>query len=255
MRVLIIEDEAPAGRRLKKLLTEVRPEIEFLDLLDSVESSVNWLLKHPAPDLIFMDIQLADGLSFEIFNKVDVHSPVIFTTAFDEYSLRAFKVNSIDYLLKPISMDELRLSIEKYERLVGSQKAESNKTQIDELLKSLNIKKETYKNRFLVKVGDKYYSIPTEQIAYFYTEDKAIFLLTNDKLRYPLDNSLDELEKTLNPDIFFRLNRQYIARLESIGRLHSFFNGKLKVFLKPEAEHEVIVSRDKAGILKEWLDR
>jgi two-component system LytT family response regulator len=255
IKVLIIEDEAPAARRLQKMLEATEKDIEVIAHLDSVESSVKWLDAHDnEADLIFMDIQLSDGISFEIFNKTTVSAPVIFTTAYDEYSLKAFKVNSIDYLLKPITPDDLSQALDKYEKLTKGGLRHEPIDKIDALLRSLNLKN-AYKSRFLVKIGDKYYSIPTENIAYFYTEEKAVYLYTYDKIRYPLDQSLDEIEKSLDPGQFFRLNRQFIAHVSAVYKLHAYFNGKLKVNLKPEADHEIIVSRDKASILKEWLDR
>ena len=254
MNVLIIEDEAPAARRLQKMLVELEPGIQVLGLPDSVESAVNWLKGNNVPELIFMDIQLSDGLSFEIFDHVDITSPVIFTTAYDEYALKAFKVNSIDYLLKPISTDELRQSLAKYHKL-NNEKSDNTGEKIENLLNTLKLRKDNYKSRFLVKIGDKYFSISSSQAAYFYTEDKAVYLMTHDKARYPVDHSLDDLEKMLDPSCFFRINRQYIVHVDAVNRLHSYFNGKMKVFLKPEAPEEVIVSRDKASLLKDWLDR
>jgi DNA-binding LytR/AlgR family response regulator len=254
-KVLIIEDEAPAARRLRKMLEDTGRDLEIIAQLDSVEAAVKWFDNQEGqPDLIFMDIQLSDGISFEIFNKTTVTAPVIFTTAYDEYSLKAFKVNSIDYLLKPISPEDLNSALDKFEKLSQNATPAAADTRIDALLRTLNTKN-PYKSRFLVKVGDKFYSVPIENIAYFYTEEKAVYLYTFEKIRYPLDQSLDEIEKSLDPEQFFRLNRQFIAQVNAIFKLHSYFNGKLKVNLKPEPDHEIIVSRDKASLLKDWLDR
>jgi two-component system LytT family response regulator len=259
IKVLIIEDEAPAARRLKKLLEEINQDIVVLDEKDSVEGAVEWIQNNPAPDLFLMDVQLSDGISFDIFNKVEVPAPVIFTTAYDEYALKAFKVNSVDYLLKPVNSEELEAAINKF--ITASSQGDINSplaqaAQIEQVLETMNIKPKAFKSRFLIKIGDKYISVPTEQIAYFYTEDKGVYLVTKDeKHRYPVDHSLDEIDKLLDPDIFFRLNRQYIACIDNIVKFHTYFNGKLKVFLDPEPGHEVVVSREKASIFKSWLDR
>ncbi|RYD82404.1 MAG: response regulator transcription factor [Sphingobacteriales bacterium] len=261
MKVLVIEDEDAATRLMFKILERARPGIEVIAQIDSVEDAVEWLGNHTAPDLIFMDIQLGDGLSFEIFEKVDISCPVVFTTAYDEYTLRAFKVNSIDYLLKPLQLEDLELALKKYDKLRSGNNTEEalhpvSQAQIESILNLLNPAKATqYKSRFLIKVGDKFFSVTKDQIAYFYTEDKSVFIQTHDKQRYPIDNSLDDLDKILDPEIFFRINRQYIVHVDAVSKLHNYFNGKMKVFLKPEAQEEVIVSRDKASALKLWLDR
>ena len=254
MKVLIIEDEAPSARRLRKLIEEYDQEIEVLDVTDSIESSVNWLTTHEAPEIIFSDIQLADGLSFEIFNRIKINTPVIFTTAFDEYSIRAFKVNSIDYLLKPIEKEDLFNSLEKYKTLkkqLGS--TASSAPDITSLLEQL-LPVSNYKNRFLVKLGEKLLSLTTDQIAYFHSEEKLTLLVTKENRKYPIDYSLDDLEKILQPNSFFRINRQFIANIEAINSTHSYFNGKLKLFLTPDSGKETIVSRDKASEFKDWLD-
>lgn len=252
MNVLIIEDEQPAARRLQKLLEEVDASIIVLDIIDSIEASVKWLNNHHFPELIFMDIQLADGLSFEIFKQVKVTTPVIFTTAFDEYSLRAFKVNSIDYLLKPMDKDQLENSLKKYKDL----KSQFSKFEfpIESLFQSLKYSKE-FKSRFLVKLGERLISISTEKIAYFLSEEKLTFLITNENKKYPIDYSLDELEPLIDPKQFFRLNRQLLAQISSIQSIHNYFNGKLKLFLAPDLNKEVVVSREKATLFKQWLEK
>lgn len=261
MKVLVIEDEDAATRLMFKILEKARPGIEVVAHIDTVEDAIQWLSENPAPDLAFMDIQLGDGLSFEIFEEVEVKCPVIFTTAYDEYTLRAFKVNSIDYLLKPLQLEDLEAALKKYDKLradAGKDEQVQNisHTQIESILKALNPNKVNhYKSRFLIKVGDKFFSITTDQIAYFYTEDKGVFMQTHDKHHYALDNSLDELEKVLDPELFFRINRQYIVHVNAVNRLHAYFNGKMKVYLKPEVQEDVIVSRDKASALKQWLDK
>ncbi len=259
MKVLIVEDESPAARRLKQLLKTANEEIEIVATLEGVAHTLAWMSEHPLPDLIFMDIQLADGLSFEIFTHRAITCPVIFTTAYDEYALRAFKVNSIDYLLKPISQDDLNQSIEKYralkEQFNGVQAANSPKTvaNFEALLETLQFGK-NYKSRLLIKIGEKMISILMENIAYFFSEDKLVYAITSDAKRYPLDYSLDELESMIDPKTFFRLNRQYIAKINAIQSIHNYFNGKLKLFLLPPTQKEVVVSREKASHFKQWLE-
>ena len=254
MRILIIEDETPAANRLNKLLEGCLDDFEVLDVLDSVETAVKYLKKATQLDLIFMDIQLADGLSFEIFEKINISIPIIFTTAYDEYTLKAFKVNSIDYLLKPIDKQELAQSLQKLENLQEQFKT-SNTFDISELLKSLKIHKKEYKSRFLVKMGDRLISIPEKEIAYFYAEQKVVLLITQDQKKYTVDYSLDELESILNPDNFFRLNRQHIARIQAIKSIHNYFKSKIKVFLEPDHLQEIIVSRERSPYFKKWLDQ
>ncbi|MDX5347511.1 MAG: LytTR family DNA-binding domain-containing protein [Hymenobacteraceae bacterium] len=254
MQVLIIEDEAPAARRLQQLLRDQDSGLEIADTIDSVESAVKWLNRHQQPDLIFMDIQLADGLSFEIFDQVAIRTPVIFTTAYDEYAIRAFSVNSIDYLLKPIEPDHLKRSLQKY-RLLKEQFGSTSGAQpeLEQLLRSLHLNKKSYKNRFLVRQGERLLSVPAEEVAYFMAEDKIVLLCCQNNLRYPVDFSLDELESLLDPQQFFRINRQFIVSLSAIEQIHTYFNGKLKLDLQPEVEKEVLISREKAAIFKQWL--
>lgn len=254
MKVLIIEDEMPAARRLSMLVQQINPDVEVLDIIDSVEASVKWLNNHQAPELIFMDIQLADGLSFEIFEHLEIRSPIIFTTAYDEYTLRAFKVNSIDYLLKPIDLEELKKSIDKLSKLKESFNAEVS-TDIEQLLKSLQWNKKEYKTRFLVKVGDRLISLTEDTIAYFYAEQKIVLLITNEGKKYAVDYSLDELNDLLDPGFFFRLNRQYLVRIQSIQSIHNYFKGKLKITLEPATDQETLVSRERNPFFKRWLDR
>lgn len=253
MTALIIEDEAPAARRLKKLIEEVEPEIAILDVIESVEAAVRWISSNPSPDLYFMDIQLADGVSFEIFQKVKVNAPIIFTTAFDEYALKAFKVNSIDYLLKPVQAHELSQSIHKYKELVGTSKSMDRGEALQKLLEDYKINKKEYKTRFLVKLGERLIPIDTSDIIYFKSEDKLTFIFSKNGNKNLIEHTLDNLEKMLDPVHFFRLNRQYIAHISSIDTIHNYFNGKLKLFLKNKTKEEVIISRDKAPLFKEWL--
>lgn len=252
MKALIVEDEAPAARRLQQLIKENVPFLEVLAIADGINMAVKWLNSNPPPDLIFMDIQLADGLSFEIFSKTNISSPVIFTTAYDEYALKAFKVNSIDYLLKPIEKEDLVRSIDKLKRL-KKQLLTSETFPIEALLETLKLNK-NYKSRFLVKIGEKLVSVSIDSIAYFISEDKLTFLVTTENKRYPLDYSLDDLDNMLDPKFFFRLNRQCLAKINSIQSIHNYFNGKLKLFLIPPTPKEMIVSREKSAPFKQWLE-
>ena len=219
MKVLIIEDESPAARRLKQLLQEQDKNIQILAILESIAASVQWFNAHPSPDLIFMDIQLADGLSFDIFTRVAISAPVIFTTAYDEYAFRAFKVNSIDYLLKPIDAHELGESLGKLKKLTDAFLDRMDTTMLQTIVQSLQSGQKSYRGRFLVKLGDRLVFIYTKDIAYFIAEDKLVFLITADHKRYATDYSLDELEPLLQPKEFFRINRQLLVHIQSIRNI------------------------------------
>ena len=250
MKVIIIEDEAAAGRRLEKLILEMEPSVKILALLDSVESAIKWHAVNEVPDLYFMDIQLADGLSFEIVTQLEIKKPIIFTTAFDEYALKAFKLNSIDYLLKPIDREELRAAVEKFK----------NNNQVPEqdirlVLSDLLAQKSQFRERFLVKKGDSYLPLAIGDIAYFYAEEKVVFAKTKNNLRYLIDFTLDHLEGVVNPEQFFRANRQCLVSIEAVARATNSFNGKLKVHVEPAFEDEIIVSREKAQAFKNWLGK
>jgi DNA-binding LytR/AlgR family response regulator len=256
MQVLIIEDEAPAWRRLKSLIEQISPEMKVLEVIESVEAAVKWLKHYPNPDIIFMDIQLADGLSFEIFEQTVVKSPVIFTTAYHEYTLKAFKTNGIDYLLKPIKPEELQQSIEKFKALKNQFMEQSGlNINLESLLQSLKINQKDYKTRFLVKLGERLISIQEEEIAYFLADSKIVLLITRDNKKYAVDYTLDQLEGLLNPANFYRLNRQYIVHFQAITSISTYFNGKLKIHLKTEVKEEVLVSREKSTEFKQWLDK
>jgi DNA-binding LytR/AlgR family response regulator len=255
MKVLIIEDEAPAARRLQQLLEAHDPTIQVIAVLDSIEDAVQWLKDSPHPELIFMDIMLADGQSFEIFEHVEVRVPIIFTTAYDEYAIRAFKVNSIDYLLKPIEPLLLAQALNKYRFISQSP---GNFREIMESL--LNQTKgadaqPAFKNRFLIRSGAQLISVEAREVAWFSFEDKLTFLHTTKQKRYVLDHTLDELEKLVDPYLFFRLNRQYITSFSAIKSIHNYFNSKLKVYLTSEMETGIVVSKEKAGALRLWLNR
>ena len=252
MKIAIIEDETPALNRIKKLVEEVEPNVEIVFTADSIESAVELFSKHEAIDLALMDIELADGQSFEIFNLVQVKCPVIFTTAYDEFALRAFKVNSIDYLLKPIDKGELLNAFAKFKNFKQTNLFDER---LKSLLQNLQLEKVTFKNRFLVKLGQKLISISDEDIAYFYSQDKLCFVVTKTCNRYIIDYTIEELAKILQPKHFFQLNRKIISSILSIKDVYTYFNGKLKVELLPKFEEEVLVSREKASDFKEWLGK
>ena len=253
MRVLIIEDEAPAYRRLNKLLEENHADFEVIEVIDSVSEAIKWLNNHQSPDLIFSDIQLSDGLSFDIYQEVDPGCPVIFTTAYDEYMLEAFRSKGIDYLLKPIEKDELARSIQKYrelkEQMGGEEKPSEEWGQV---LRQLQLGT-NYKDRFLVKLGAKWQPLPIEEIAFFCFREGSTEAFTTKGKVYPLDPSLDELENQVDPKQFFRINRQILAHVRSIRQIHQHFKGRLKVQLDPSPDLEVLVSRERARSFKNWL--
>lgn len=266
MNVFLIEDEELAVRKLSKLLQEVAPDMQVVGTAASVRASVAWLQANPSPDLILMDIELADGQSFEIFEQTTVSSPVIFTTSYDEYALKAFKVNSIDYLLKPIKRHELEASLAKYQRLHIALEPDQDNTPkndvgsaaaIDALVQQLRqqIQPTDYRRRFLVKHRQQWVPVEVSDIAYFYTEEGISLFKTFNNQKYSLDYTLDELEKMLDPSHFFRANRQFITHIHSVQQIHSYFNNKLKLQLKPISEEEVIISREKATDFKKWMGK
>ncbi|MCB0551002.1 MAG: response regulator transcription factor [Phaeodactylibacter sp.] len=246
MKVLIIEDEDAAARRLQKLVKEIIPEAELEEPLDSVEAVLNWLDNNELPDLIFMDIHLADGSSFEIFNHVQVEKPVIFTTAYDQYAIQAFKVNTIDYLLKPIKRQELEQAIEKYRKWLGG-------AQIDYAQLARAMQGEQYNKRFLIRIGQSIRVVEMKEAAYFYTESKISFVVTREGKRYPLDYSLEKLEEMSDPQIFFRINRQFIVNIEAIKEMYAYSKSRVKVELVPPCELETIVSTERSPYFKKWL--
>lgn len=255
MKVLIIEDEPHAQNELKRLLADSGSEIDILDCIDSVEDSVDWLKANEAPGLIFMDIQLSDGLSFEIFSEVKVTTPVIFTTAFDEYAIRAFKVNSVDYLLKPIKQNELNDALNKFKSL-GSQFNSAQPTlDLDQIQQLLNIKNQTYKTRFIARVGDQIKHVDVKDVAYFRAEDNEVMLVTKNNNRYIIEYSLDHLVGVLDPIEFFRANRSYIVTVKAIDKISKYFNSRLHLELIPKTEDTVLISRVKVPEFLKWMDK
>ena len=254
-KCLIVEDELPAARRLQKLLNDNFPELSVEAHLDSIESSVNWLNNNPAPDLIFLDIQLSDGQSFEIFHQVTVNSIIIFTTAYNEYALEAFKLNSIDYLLKPIDTSELERSMDKFLRLKKTEIPVNNLALLNKQLGNIINSNIKYRSRFLLTIQDKFIVVPITDVAYFYSENKITYLVTKQGKKHVVDFTLDDLDEQLDPNEYFRANRQVIISHNSLENINSFFNGKLKITILPKLDKEILISRDKAKVFKEWLDK
>ncbi|KRB55545.1 LytTR family DNA-binding domain-containing protein [Flavobacterium sp. Root186] len=249
-KILILEDEKLNSERIKRLIVKIRPDAEIVGVLSSVKKTVSWLSENQIPDLILMDVQLADGLSFEIFNLANLTCPIIFTTAYDEYAIKAFKYNSVDYLLKPIEKNELETAIIKLENSL-KQPVNPN-SQIEELLAYIQPKE--YRNRFLIPYRDGYRKIDAEDIACFYSNLNInyAYLFNGEEVVVP--HTLEALEQELNPKSFFRANRQYIIHINSIEKVNNYFNGKLQLKIKHNKDEAVIVSRTKASLLKLWLD-
>jgi DNA-binding LytR/AlgR family response regulator len=250
MTVIIIEDEKPAARRLQRMLKEI--DINVDTLLHSVEESINWFMNNEHPDLILLDIQLSDGLSFEIFEEIDVKSAIIFTTAYDEYALKAFKLNSIDYLLKPIDEDELNHAIEKFKKTNSS--TEQLQFDIDSIRKLLvNPIEKSYKKRFTIKIGQHLKIINIEDIECFYSENKTTYLHTKSNRSYIVDLSLEELNTHLNPLKFYRVSRKFFVSLNAIKDIISYTNSRLQIKLEHFSELNIIVSREKVQDFKQWI--
>ena len=250
MKILIIEDENAAARRLEKLLAEIEPEAVILQRLDSVEASVLWLQGNPAPDLILLDIHLADGSSFEIFDHVTVTSPIIFTTAYDEFALQAFKVNAVDYLLNPIKTNELSAALDKYKRVFKAV-AQDYSALLDTLRKQTG---QNYLRRMLIRFGNSIKLVDMADAAYFYTKDKITFLVSRSSgKRFPVDYPLDKLEGMLDPATFFRINRQFIIHVAAIKEMHPYSKSRVKVELEPNTDLETIVSTERSAEFKKWL--
>lgn len=250
MKVVIIEDEKPAARRLNRMLNELN--IEPLTMLHSVEEAVNWFSKHEHPDLLFLDIQLSDGLSFEIFDEIEIKSAIIFTTAYDEYALKAFKLNSIDYLLKPIDADELKNAIQQFQQ---QQTLNLNSALNLAHIKSFIAPEEKdYKKRFTVKIGQHLKMISTQSIECFFSENKATHLHTTDNRSYLIEESLEQIEQKLAPEQFFRVNRKFIVNINEIKDIIAYTNSRLKILLNTFQESEIIVSRERVKDFKNWIE-
>jgi two-component system response regulator LytT len=251
MTTIIIEDEKPAARLLQRKLQKIGIEVDVM--LHSVEESISWFSENNHPDLIFLDIQLSDGLSFEIFDKITIKSAVIFTTAFDEYALKAFKLNSIDYILKPIDEDDLLIAVNKFK--ARTNKINDFKFDFDQIKKMLsNSSEKNYKSRFTVKIGQNLKVIPCEEIECFFSENKGTYIHTFENRNYLIDVTLEVLEQELDPKNYFRISRKFIVPLKSIKEIVSYSNSRLKVILPSYKEEEIIVSREKVNDFKNWLN-
>lgn len=254
MKILIIEDEAFAADALETMICDLRPETQILEKIESIEEAVEWFEANTLPDLIFCDIHLSDGSSYEIFKQVEVKTPVIFTTAYNEYALEAFKVNSIDYLLKPIDKSELEKAIKKYEELNRENISHEFENLKNLLKNTVSDSGKASKTRFMVKSGQNIKTIASDQIAYFLAEDGVVLLVTPEGKRYVVNYTLDQLEELLDSKDFFRANRQLITRIDAIKEVSPYFKGRLHLSLAPELKNDQIISSNKASAFKAWLD-
>ena len=250
MNVLIIEDEVFAAEKLEQMLLDINPAIQVLAKLGSINESVKWLMNNTA-DLIFLDIQLSDGISFSIFEQVTINTPIIFTTAYDQYAIKAFRLNSISYLLKPIRKEDLEESLQKYQSLKSAFSID-----FELLLANIQGREPEYKKRFLIQIGEKIRKIEITETAYFYVLDKGVYLKSFDGKSYPVEYTLDKLESLLNPELFFRINRKFLVNMESISKMVAYSRGRVKMELKPKPEDDfdTIVSIDRSSDFKKWLN-
>jgi len=248
MNILIIEDELPSAQRLVKMINSILPDAIIVNILASVELSLDWLQNNPHPDLIITDIHLADGLSFEIFQHIVVKSPVIFTTAFDKYAIKAFEVNAIDYLLKPIKQIELEKAIIKYESIVKPKTLD-----YQQLISQFPEEMQPKTQRLLIRIGNNFKVVDFDQIAYFYTQEKISFAITFEGKRFPLDQTLEKLQEMVNPKYFFRINRQFIIHINAIKEMSAYSKSRLKLTLNPAFDMDIIVSTERSPDFKKWL--
>ncbi len=251
-RIIIVEDEQPAASRLQKMILALGDPVKIEATLDSVEDAVLWFQEHPHPDLAFFDIQLADGLSFNIFERTNVECPVIFTTAYDQYAIKAFKVNSIDYLLKPVSQEELKTAWDKFVNLQSDRS--KNLPFVLAAMQQLQERKE-FKERFLIKKGDQFKYLKIKDVAYFYSENGLSFLIDHKGARYVIDDKIDTLEHELSPKQFFRINRKFVVGESAVSKISNYFNSRLILELQPSSKEEVIVARERVPKFKKWLNR
>ncbi len=252
MKILILEDETLAAERIIKILNEIDTKIEIVGQIKSVEAGMEWFRENPEPDLIISDIRLLDGLSFDLFKDLKIETPIIFTTAYDQYAIKAFEVNSIDYLLKPIQKEKLAFSIQKHQERVAENKFPADFGGLYDLIQS---QKRSYKSRFLIKVGQKIVAVPVEKISYFFSQNKLTYIVTKEGRKLPSDQTLETLEEQLDPNVFFRANRQVIVSFDAIAEIHPYFKGRLKLDLNPAIDLEIVVSAEKTPEFKSWLDQ
>lgn len=251
IRVVIVEDEPLAAERLGIILSQYDSSAVTIACLESVEDSVKWFQQNALPDLVFLDIELGDGNSFEIFKQIEIRCPVIFTTAYDQYAIDAFRLNSIDYLLKPVTQEAMTRAMNKFKDLSVSNVSASL---INQLLENRNGHSEkAFKNRFLVKLGSRLFFLDTTDIAWFFADDKTVYLVSTEGVKYAVDFTLEKLEQMLNPNQFFRLNRKIIVNADSIKEIKTFINSRLKIHLAANKQsEEVVVSRERVQAFKEW---
>ena len=257
MKILIVEDEELAVKKLQKTLLSIDRMVEVVGVTDSIKSTVEFLKQNAAPDLILMDIELADGQSFEVFNMITVKNPVIFITSYDEYALKAFKVNSVDYLLKPVQKDELEAALNKYKELNVSDTSSNNSSDINNLIKELQSKLQPkeFRKRFLVKQAQKLVSIEVEDIAYFYSDGRLNFFKTRDNRKFVVDYTMDELSDMLDPEKYFRISHSFYVSVDSIDQIHDYFGNRLLLNLTPALDKEALVSREKVMDFKKWMGK
>ncbi len=251
MKAVIVEDEAIASRRLRQLIVELAPELTIVSEITSVESGLKWFRDNPLPDLIFLDIQLNDGYGFDILDQLKEHPPIIFTTAYNEYAIRGFKYNGLDYLLKPIAREDLQKALNKFRKTKKIQSRSSDTEKLEDLK---NFFQKEYKLRFMVKVGNQFKAFSVADIAYFKSHEGMIFLHTYQGQKYPIEYSIDQLEEILNPVDFFRINRKYMVSVKAVVEIHTYFNSRLLLRLEPKEADQVIVSRERTSNFKKWLD-
>jgi two-component system, LytTR family, response regulator LytT len=257
MKILIVEDEKLAIKKLRGLLKEVDPDIEIMADLDSIESSVEWLGANPMPDVILMDIELVDGQSFEIFERVEVNCPVIFVTSYDEYAIQAFKVNSVAYLLKPIEKEDIMAAFNKFEQTKAFYSTKAPGFSISSLVEELQtrLQPKKYRKRFLARYSNKLISVETHEIAYFFAEERMNFFRTYDNRRIAIDYAIEELEQMLDPEEYFRINRSYLIAMKSVQKIDDYFGQRLILQLKPPATEQVIISRERVSTFKNWMGK
>jgi two-component system, LytTR family, response regulator LytT len=258
MKILIVEDEDLAVKKIQKTLSSVDPYASVVGITDSITTTVDWLNKNPAPDLILMDIELSDGQSFEIFTRVEVKSAVVFTTSYDEYALKAFKVNSIDYLLKPIQKEDLESALQKYRQMKNMYASgHAPDLNVENLVKELRqkLQPKEYRKRFLVKHAQKLVSIEVEEIAYFFSDGRLNFFKTYDNKKFVVDYTMDELEDMLDPERYFRISRAFYIAVDSVDQIHDYFGNRLLLHLKPAVDKEALVSREKVADFKKWMGK
>lgn len=253
IRVVIIEDEIPSARLLHSMVARLRPQWEIIVLPGNIEQAVEWFAANAHPDLIFLDIQLSDGVSFDFISIAKPSSTIIFTTAYDQYAIRAFSVNSIDYILKPVDENRLVEAITKYEKLTAQQRNDIS-GYLENVLETLQQRDKKFRTRFLIAGSDHYRTLQVADIAYFYCENKITYAVANDGKEYPVDMVLDKISDQLDPDLFFRANRQVLLSINSIRRIEPYFNGKVIVHTKPSNKDKITISKEKMPLLKLWLN-